>query len=455
MPIISNNNHTPNSVNDAAIAVENVGKRYLIRHERSQREVRYRTFRDAVTESITNLFNRQKTAPKKFEDFWALNDVNFHVEQGEVIGLIGRNGAGKSTMLKILSRITEPTSGRIVLNGRIASLLEVGTGFHPELTGRENIFMNGAILGMTKSEIKRKFDEIVAFADIERFLDTPVKRYSSGMGVRLGFAVAAHLEPEILLIDEVLAVGDAAFQKKCLGKMGEVATQEGRTIIFVSHNMASIQRLCSRVVVLEQGRVSFDGDTEEAVKHYLASGATEFGHRFDLKEMRRDPRKSSTFTFTKCAILDSDGRLNTNLRFGEPFSVYLEAEAKNDFDYINIMLAIESATHTRITTVKTDDQEMMLAVKAGEPVRLNLHVDQLKLYPGRYTIMVTCRKGNGLLDRVENAATFEVTALPYDEEFVHNNTQGFVRGKTHWEIAETEINPEDLFSSLEEQKIIT
>jgi lipopolysaccharide transport system ATP-binding protein len=207
------------------------------------------------------------------EEFWALKDVSFEVKQGEVIGIIGRNGAGKSTLLKILSRITEPTTGRVAIKGRVASLLEVGTGFHPELTGRENIYLNGAILGMSKVEIKRKFDEIVAFAEVEKFLDTPVKRYSSGMYVRLAFAVAAHLEPEILVVDEVLAVGDAQFQKKCLGKMGNVATKEGRTVFFVSHNMTAVQRLCSNCIWLDRGCVVEIGETNQVTTHYLQKGA--------------------------------------------------------------------------------------------------------------------------------------------------------------------------------------
>ena len=207
------------------------------------------------------------------EDFWALKDVSFEIKAGDVVGIIGRNGAGKSTLLKILSRITEPTEGRITLNGRVASLLEVGTGFHPELTGRENIYLNGTILGMMRREITKKFDEIVAFAEVEKFLDTPVKRYSSGMYVRLAFAVAAHLEPEILIVDEVLAVGDAQFQKKCLGKMQDVSRQEGRTVLFVSHNMSAITSLCNRVILLNKGTVQFNGSPQEGIDLYMAKGA--------------------------------------------------------------------------------------------------------------------------------------------------------------------------------------
>ncbi len=236
---------------DIVIRARGLGKRYVIGHQAeresylSLREVVSRNARTLARSAIDLVRGRPNIAGDEVEDFWALRDIDFAIRRGEVVGVIGRNGAGKSTLLKILSRITEPTEGRVEIRGRVASLLEVGTGFHPELTGRENIYLNGAILGMTHAEIRRKFDEIVAFAEVERFLDTPVKRYSSGMYVRLAFAVAAHLEPEILIVDEVLAVGDAEFQKKCLGKMGEVAGH-GRTVLFVSHNMAAVQTLCPR-----------------------------------------------------------------------------------------------------------------------------------------------------------------------------------------------------------------
>lgn len=253
------------------IKVENLSKKYLISHEEKEK---YVALRDVITNSAKNIGNRllhpfsdSNNKPKK-EEFWALNDVSFEVRQGERIGIIGRNGAGKSTLLKLLSRITEPTEGRITLKGRVSSLLEVGTGFHPELTGRENIYLNGAILGMSRNEINRKFDEIVDFAEVDKFLDTPVKRYSSGMQVRLAFAVAAHLEPEILLVDEVLAVGDAAFQKKCLGKMEDV-TQKGRTVIFVSHNMEAIRRLCPRALFLDSGKLYIEGKSEDIISEYI------------------------------------------------------------------------------------------------------------------------------------------------------------------------------------------
>lgn len=258
------------------ITVEGLGKRYRLGASRSSE--RYTALRDVITDTAKSLFRRNGTSSSQLqsssssEEFWALRDINFEVRQGEVLGIIGRNGAGKSTLLKILSRITEPTEGRIRIRGRVASLLEVGTGFHPELTGRENIFLNGAILGMGRVEIRAKFDEIVTFAEVEKFLDTPVKRYSSGMYVRLAFAVAAHLEPEILVVDEVLAVGDAEFQKKCLGKMGEVA-RGGRTVLFVSHNMTAVKLLCERVLLLREGTLATDGTTEDGIHAYLKSAS--------------------------------------------------------------------------------------------------------------------------------------------------------------------------------------
>lgn len=256
------------------ICVENLGKKYTLRHQ--QRES-YTALRDVIANGVKSLGSKilspftihSSPFTDAKEDFWALKNVSFEVKQGDRIGIIGRNGAGKSTLLKILSRITEPTTGSIRIKGRVASLLEVGTGFHPELTGRENIFLNGAILGMSRAELRKKFDAIVDFAEVEKFLDTPVKRYSSGMYVRLAFAVAAHLEPEILVVDEVLAVGDAQFQKKCLGKMGELSAQDGRTVIFVSHNMGAVVSLCSRSLLLNRGHIVSNGPSEAVVREYF------------------------------------------------------------------------------------------------------------------------------------------------------------------------------------------
>jgi lipopolysaccharide transport system ATP-binding protein len=265
-------------MSDPIISVENLSKRYLVGHQSAPRE---RSLRSVIGREVANFARkavdmaggRQIVQGDCVEQFWALKSVNFEIKQGEVVGIIGRNGAGKSTLLKILSRITDPSEGRIRLRGRVASLLEVGTGFHPELTGRENIFLNGAILGMHRSDIERKFDEIVAFAGTERFLDLPIKNYSSGMYVRLAFALAAHIEPDILIVDEVLAVGDHEFQQKCLGKMGDVASKEGRTVILVSHNLAAVGEMADRAILLDSGRVVIDGSVSQAINAYLAKGS--------------------------------------------------------------------------------------------------------------------------------------------------------------------------------------
>ena len=254
------------------ITVEGLTKKFIISNEIQER---YTSLRDVIARNAQSMIKRSNKKPKASkEEFYALRDISFQIGQGDRVGIIGRNGAGKSTLLKILSRITEPSTGRISIRGRVASLLEVGTGFHPELTGRENIFLNGAILGMSRADIRRKFDEIVAFAEVEKFLDTPVKRYSSGMYVRLAFAVAAHLEPEILIVDEVLAVGDAQFQKKCLGKMEDVSKNDGRTVIFVSHSMPTISSLCNRAILLDGGKIAIDGETSAAILSYYTSGVS-------------------------------------------------------------------------------------------------------------------------------------------------------------------------------------
>ncbi len=302
-----------------AIIVENLGKKYILSHQKRER---YTALRDVMAESVKKLGKRiihpfsGGGLQAHQEEFWALKGVSFDVKQGDRVGIIGRNGAGKSTLLKVLSRITEPTEGSARIKGRVSSLLEVGTGFHPELTGRENIFLNGAILGMSKAEIKKKFDEIVEFAEVEKFLDTPVKRYSSGMYVRLAFAVAAHLEPEILIVDEVLAVGDAQFQKKCLGKMQDVG-KEGRTVLFVSHNMAAIEQLCSYAICINSGKVISNGKASDVIVQYLShnnSGET------DLKN-RKDRIGNGQIKTTKVLLRNSVGDKTDSIKMGEPFSV--------------------------------------------------------------------------------------------------------------------------------------
>jgi lipopolysaccharide transport system ATP-binding protein len=306
---------------DAVIIVENLSKSYLLGHQTGEQGQYHHTLRDIIVREAHNFTRkaidvfrgRQVVQGDEVEEFWALKNVSFEVKKGEVVGIIGRNGAGKSTLLKILSRITEPTEGQVLLRGRIASLLEVGTGFHPELTGRENIFLNGAILGMTQREIRNKFDEIVAFAEMERFLDTPVKRYSSGMYVRLAFAVAAHLEPEILVVDEVLAVGDHEFQKKCLGKMHDVASREGRTVLFVSHNLAAISELATRAVLLNAGAIEVDGDVPRAISAYLSKTTKSAIYERSAEQMRKSPHVRRAEVITSNA--------NGVHSFGEPLEI--------------------------------------------------------------------------------------------------------------------------------------
>jgi len=306
------------------ISVEMLSKRYLIGHKAGSKDGLRHALESAARSPFAWLANREKKATNSQEEFWALKNVSFEINQGQVVGIVGRNGAGKSTLLKVLSRITQPTSGRIHLRGRVASLLEVGTGFHPELTGRENIFLNGAILGMTKLEINKKFDEIVAFSEVEKYLDTPVKRYSSGMYVRLAFAVAAHMEPEILIIDEVLAVGDASFQKKCLGKMEDVAKGEGRTVLFVSHNMGMVSRLCSDCILLESGQLALMDSTEAVVARYLNTGAeTESEQVWTEREQQPGNNK---IKLRAVRVTDTNGDSIGNQDIRRPFCIEIHYE---------------------------------------------------------------------------------------------------------------------------------
>lgn len=336
---------------------------------------------------------------------WALRGVSFEVAPGEVVGIIGRNGAGKSTLLKILSHVTKPTAGRVELYGRVGSLLEVGTGFHPELTGRENIYLNGAILGMSRTEIKRKFDEIVAFAEVDRLLDTPVKRYSSGMYLRLAFAVAAHLEPEILVVDEVLAVGDAAFQKKCLGKMGEVARQ-GRTVLFVSHNMAAVENLCRRGVVLEQGQVKYAGTQSEAVAQYLAGLGTDSGALRD----RTDRVGSGEVRIVGLEVKDVAGRPLDVVTSGQDVDIYLHYEAASGFSRARVNAGIIVATQTGVPVFLqhnrlSRDEFGPLPPQGAFVCRLR----RLPLPPTIYRIGCSLLAGGEYLDMVHDAGELNVT----------------------------------------------
>jgi lipopolysaccharide transport system ATP-binding protein len=335
-------------MNDA-IRVEDLGKRYRIGGLPSG----YRTLRDALASSVRRLSRREP--PPSTDTIWALRHINFNVERGQVLGIIGRNGAGKSTLLKLLSRVTDPTEGKAEIYGRVGSLLEVGTGFHPELTGRENIYLNGAILGMKRAEIERKFDEIVDFAEVRKFIDTPVKRYSSGMYLRLAFGVAAHLEPEILVVDEVLAVGDAEFQRKCLGKMSDVA-HEGRTVLFVSHNMSAILRLTEETIVLDKGQIVMRGPTPEAVDFYMTSEMARSGER--RWEPGDDYQTSNPFHPLAIRVLDSQGRVADRVLSSEDFSVELEYELQEELTGLRVGMYLATSRGEQVfTSFDTDNPE--------------------------------------------------------------------------------------------------
>ncbi|MCX6343494.1 MAG: ABC transporter ATP-binding protein [Armatimonadetes bacterium] len=379
------------------IRIENIGKRYRIGGHKEP----YLSLRDEMVNFLSPAKRRERAAK---EEFWALKNVSFSVEQGEAVGIIGRNGAGKSTLLKVLSQITPPTEGKIRLQGRIASLLEVGTGFHPELTGRENIYLNGAILGMTRREIASKFDEIVDFAEVEKFLDTPVKRYSSGMYVRLAFAVAAHLEPEILVVDEVLAVGDSAFQKKCLGKMGDVA-KSGRTILFVSHNMGAIENLCSRGVVLNQGGVTYVGDVHSAVSSYVSSARANV---VDLRE-RHDRIGSEDLRVVAIELRNTDGQPIDAARSGQDVNVCMHYESQHGIDNNRLVfsLHIDNALGVRVCSIHSKMTGDLLGPFAKSGVCVG-RLLRLPLPAGQYDLSYTVLDGGDYLDGLSNAAQIDV-----------------------------------------------
>jgi lipopolysaccharide transport system ATP-binding protein len=397
----------------AAIQVEQLGKRYTIGQQQP-----YRVLRETISDGLYWPFrtaagairgarggNVRKPAREKV---WALRDVSFDVGQGDVIGMVGRNGAGKSTLLKILTRITEPTEGRALVRGRVGSLLEVGTGFHPELTGRENVYLNGAILGMRRREIKRKFDEIVEFSGVEKFLDTPVKRYSSGMSVRLAFAVAAHLEPEVMLIDEVLSVGDAAFQKKCMGKMGDVA-REGRTILLVSHNMEAITGLCRRAVWLDGGRVRGDGEPTGVVQEYL-SATRGMGTSVSLAE-RTDRLGAGLLRFTNFQIRDGAGNPVTFVHAGDPVDLVCTYEARAPLRNVSVYIVVKDHLDRDMLCLwsKLTGEDFELLPQGGELV---CRVPAFPLLPGVYGINIGASVSSTTVsdsgDEVKDAATIEV-----------------------------------------------
>jgi len=404
------------------ITVKGISKKYNITHQQGG----YVALRDILTNIIKHPFKFLKSKTKKVigketkEELWALKDINFTVEKGEAIGIIGANGAGKSTLLKILSKITPPTEGEIKFKGRLSSLLEVGTGFHPELTGRENIFLNGAILGMTKKEIAEKFDDIVEFAGIGKFLDTPVKRYSSGMYVRLAFAVAAHMEPDILIVDEVLAVGDAAFQKKCLGKMDEVTKKSGRTILFVSHNMSAIQNLCKRCILLEDGKIKMIGETKEVVAEYLDSKTNLL--KTPLKH-RKDRKGTGDVIVTDIKILDNKTKtpIETVIS-GQDISLEIlyESQLNNDIDNFNLGLAVFNS-YGQLSTILNSQMANKRFKKLPPQGKIYCHIPNFPLMKGLYKIKSTLHINDKLTDQLENAADIQVESGDYYKTGISND----------------------------------
>jgi homopolymeric O-antigen transport system ATP-binding protein len=386
---------------NVAVRVRDLSKEYRIGH----RFDRYKTLRESLASLVSSPARLLRRRPRSAEGddlLWALRDVNFEVREGEVVGIVGRNGAGKSTLLKILARITDPTLGTAEIHGRVGSLLEVGTGFHPELTGRENIYLNGAILGMRRAEIGRKFDEIVAFSEVEQFIDTPVKRYSSGMYLRLAFAVAAHLEPEILLVDEVLAVGDADFQKKCLGKMGDVAL-EGRTVLFVSHNMPAVQALCSRAILLRAGTVAVDGSTGEVLREYLGHLLATAAHAF---ENNPDRRGDGSVRLTAARVLDDQGTPCERVVAGTPITLEFSYENNVEAERIDLILAL--VNHLGITVSHMSTRIADFPVVAGSSGVVTCRIPSLPLPRGEYRIVAVVKHRGQTTDHIPNALAFAV-----------------------------------------------
>ncbi len=390
-------------MNDVVICAEDIGKKYLIGHQSNERE-NYKTLRDMIGRSLKGLGQsaldlmrgHQIIAGDDIEEFWALRDVSFEIKRGEIVGVIGRNGAGKSTLLKVLSRITEPSTGRVTIKGRVASLLEVGTGFHRELTGRENIYLNGAILGMTRAEIKMKFDEIVAFAEVEKFLDTPVKRYSSGMYVRLAFAVAAHLEPEILIVDEVLAVGDVRFQRKCLGKMKEVAGL-GRTVLFVSHNTYSVMSLCTRAIYMQSGSILTDGAVSQAVESHLGMGNA------------TSHLQGKMLTVTVSADRVS---LEDEVAYRLVFDVWLRGPLKAP----RIRIGVNNSEGLRICTLLSETAGELPKVNKSDVRHVQISSDPIRFPPGPVYLNVVLQDPPSYKEAYENGMRVDI---PHYTPFQH------------------------------------
>lgn len=407
---------------DIAVRVDRLAKQYRIGTVRP----RHDTLRDAIADGVVGLFRRNGHARADHHLIWALRDLSFEVRHGEVLGIIGRNGAGKSTLLNILSRITEPTAGRAEIYGRVGSLLEVGTGFHPELTGRENVYLSGAILGMKKAEIARKFDAIVAFAEVEKFIDTPVKRYSSGMYVRLAFAVAAHLDPEILIVDEVLAVGDATFQKRCLDHMAAMATS-GRTVILVSHNMDVIPRLCRTALLLRDGRLALQGPADRVVSTYLedlpSNGSGELANR---------PRSGDgRARFVRVQLVDETGKPRTVHPSGDDLILRVEIHAHEPIADAGLAVVLKTLSGTRVITGWTREGGFPVSLQPGSQL-FECRFHRVRLRPGHTVAVGLWMESNGVLDAVEEATLIDVVDTPDSARFSTDRYQGIALCDYTW-----------------------
>jgi len=427
-------------VSEVAIAVENLSKQYFIKRTLGgEGRSRYTALRDVMGHELLHIVRkgiaiargRNARRDGEFEEFWALKDVNFEVRRGEVLGIIGRNGAGKSTLLKILSRITEPTKGRIQLRGRVGSLLEVGTGFHPELTGRENIFLNGAILGMTRREITKQFDEIVEFAGVEQFLETPVKHYSSGMYTRLAFAVAAHLEPDILVVDEVLAVGDAQFQQKCLGKMDELSRREGRTVLFVSHNMGVIQKLCQTSILLDRGSIRQYGSTDTVIRDYLSQGTLNRDRVVRLENLPRPHFGGNEFR-----LIAVEWLCDLPLRHGEEVKARILFQTRAPVENVAIWLGVCDRGGIQILTYDSDLCDLYRPNLPRSGVyAVDFEIDALPLHPDTYSLDIFCgaREVGGRFDFVPASLQFEVLPGSTTPDFLCSDHWPSVHLKSKWQ----------------------
>lgn len=421
-------------MNDTIIKVENLSKRYRIGVQDVVYDSLIASIFSWIKSPISNFRRVQKLSKFDLEDsndiIWALRDTSFEVKNGEILGIIGRNGAGKSTLLKILSRIVEPTSGQAIVYGRVASLLEIGTGFHPELSGRENIYLNGTILGMTKKEINNNFNDIVDFSEVGKFIDTPVKRYSSGMYVRLAFAVAAHLDPEVLIVDEVLAVGDAAFQKKCLGKMSETA-KTGRTVIFVSHNMHTIQDLCSRTILLEDGKIEMDGPTSDVIKQYLQPGMLQTG-KSDLANNYRARKSPGILRAKSIRILDNNHDICSTFEINDELNIELDISNVKSNGFA-VSFLIYNQQGALIYHIRSQDGNINTK-NLGSTVTIGMTIPRLNIIQGRYSIDVWIGNHLDLLeDHIESTISFEVVNRGHSKVPLRS----IIHEKGNWEIINT------------------